>query len=149
MSDLSLKIADLSPEKRELLLRRLNEKRTNATRPQIQPQSRESGALPLSFAQRRLWFLDRMEPGTPLYNLPLAMRLTGPLDADALQRSINEIVRRHEILRTTFTVVDGQPVQVVAPEAAGNTPLAVSDLRGGGAAETQRMIDEEAQRPFE
>jgi hypothetical protein len=71
------------------------------------------GPLPASFAQRRLWFLDRLSPGSPAYNVPLAYRLSGPLDAEALWRSLSELVRRHEVLRTTFDVRGGEPVQVI------------------------------------
>jgi acyl carrier protein len=70
--------------------------------------------LPLSFAQQRLWLLDRIDPGSPLYNVPRALRLVGDLDVDALSRSLSEIVRRHEALRTTFPTVDEQPVQLIA-----------------------------------
>ncbi len=71
--------------------------------------------IPLSFAQQRLWVVDRMTPGVPLYNICSALRLAGKLDVGALQRSLDEIVRRHETLRTTFALVDGEPIQVVAP----------------------------------
>ncbi|HEX7239813.1 MAG TPA: condensation domain-containing protein, partial [Longimicrobiaceae bacterium] len=74
--------------------------------------------LPLSWAQERLWFMDVLQPGTAAYNIPLALRLTGALDADALARAFTEIVRRHESLRTVFASVDGQPVQVVRSPAA-------------------------------
>lgn len=74
--------------------------------------------LPLSFAQQRLWFLDQLEPGSPLYNIPAAVRLEGLLNIDALLRSFNEIRERHESLRTHFTVVEGEPVQVISTDAA-------------------------------
>src|SRR5262249_7018383 len=83
--------------------------------------------LALSFGQRRLWFLDQLEPGNPQYNMPFALRLEGPLDAGALERSLNEIARRHAILRTTFAIVDGQPVQAIAPSLT--VPLPSTDLR--------------------
>jgi amino acid adenylation domain-containing protein len=82
--------------------------------PPIEPTGR-AGTLPPSFAQQRLWFLDRLEPGNPFYNLPAALRIEGELDDVALERSLDEIMRRHEVLRTNFHVVDGEPVQVVAP----------------------------------
>src|SRR5262249_34475294 len=89
--------------------------------PPIQPVGREGDggrpvALPLSFAQQRLWFLDQLEPGNLFYNIPLAVRLQGPLDVGALERGLNEIVRRHEVLRTTFPAEAGTPHQVIAPE---------------------------------
>ncbi|GAA1737698.1 amino acid adenylation domain-containing protein [Luedemannella helvata] len=71
--------------------------------------------LPLTFGQERLWFLDRLEPGDPSYNIPLAYRLRGPVDADALERALGVVEGRHEALRMRFAERDGEPVQVVAP----------------------------------
>src|SRR5436305_1430713 len=85
-------------------------------------------ALPLSFAQERLWFLDRLEPGQTLYNLPLVLRLAGELDAAALAAAFGEIARRHEALRTVFAERDGEPVQRVLP--AGPWELPAADLSG-------------------
>ena len=83
---------------------------------------------PVSFAQRRLWFLDRMQPGTPLYNIPAALELNIPLQVPALQRSLDELARRHDALRTTFRLgEDDQPVQHVA--AGGSLNLEVIDLQ--------------------
>ena len=107
--------------------------------------------LPLSFAQQRLWFLDQLEPGSAFYNVPAAVRLSGRLEVAALERSLSEVVRRHESLRTTFAEADGQPVQVIHPP----TPLAlhVEDLRCLDAAECEaearRLATEEAQQPFD
>jgi amino acid adenylation domain-containing protein len=118
--------------------------------PPLQCLPRE-GPLPLSFAQQRLWFLDRFEPDSPFYNIPAAARLSGDLDKTALERSLQEIVRRHGTLRTTFQAVEGQPVQVVAP--ALTLPLPVVDLTGlpetDRAEEARRLAREEAQRPFD
>ena len=71
--------------------------------------------LPLSFAQQRLWFLDQLEPGSAFYNIPAAVRLRGVLNIEALERTLSEVVRRHEVLRTHFIAVDGEPVQVIEP----------------------------------
>jgi malonyl CoA-acyl carrier protein transacylase/alpha-ketoglutarate-dependent taurine dioxygenase len=87
------------------------------------PRDRE---LPLSFSQQRLWFLDQTTPGSPVYNLSIAVWLSGELSFTALQRSVDEVVRRHEALRTTFATVEGQPVQVIAREL--KLPLTVVDL---------------------
>jgi len=92
--------------------------------PPITPMARD-GHPPLSFAQQRLWFIDQLAPRNSAYNIPAAIRLEGPLNVIALERSLNEVVRRHEALRTTFTVVDGGPAQVIAPSltmAAGHRP---------------------------
>jgi hypothetical protein len=107
--------------------------------------------LPLSSAQQRLWFLDQLTPGTPAYNIPCALRLTGPLQTDALERAIAGLVARHESLRTRFAAHGGHPVQVIAATAPGLLP--VIDLRAGSAAERERQLDElllaEAVRPFD
>jgi amino acid adenylation domain-containing protein len=86
---------------------------TGEAQPAIRRVPRD-GELPLSFAQQRLWFLDRFEPGGNFYNIPAAFRLAGRVDRGALERSLGEIVRRHEALRTTFETRDGKPVQCIA-----------------------------------
>src|SRR5262249_30679407 len=93
--------------------------------PRLQRVARE-GTLPLSYAQQRLWFLDQLKPGSSFYNLPGAVLLRGSLKQSALEDSLKELVRRHEILRTTFGVADGQPFQVIAPTLS--LPLPVIDL---------------------
>ncbi|HSK77695.1 MAG TPA: amino acid adenylation domain-containing protein [Thermoanaerobaculia bacterium] len=95
--------------------------------PPVVPGPRD-GALPCSFAQQRLWFLDRLMPQSAGYNMPANLRLEGPLDVSALEASLAGIVRRHESLRTTFAAVDGQPVQRIAPP--GPWMLPVVDLSG-------------------
>src|SRR5262249_52044248 len=90
------------------------EQGTSLETSEIEPISRD-GELPLSFAQQRLWFLDQLETGSSSYNMPAAVRLKGVLKADALEQSFREIVRRHEVLRTTFRMVNGRPIQVIAP----------------------------------
>ena len=111
------------------------------------------GALPLSFAQQRLWFLDRLEAGTATaYNVPAALRLTGLLNIDALSRSLTDIVRRHEVLRTTFPMIDGQPVQVIAAPSS-SALLRVVELseltEDEREREARRLAIEEAQTPFD
>ncbi|HEX4499520.1 MAG TPA: amino acid adenylation domain-containing protein [Thermoanaerobaculia bacterium] len=81
------------------------------------------GEIPLSFSQERLWFLDQLEPGSPLYNVQTGVRLTGRLDAGALARSLGEVVRRHEVLRTGFETVGGRAHQVIHPEARPGLPV--------------------------
>ncbi len=117
--------------------------------PPIRPVSRDR-ELPLSFAQQRLWFLDQLEPDSPFYNLAEAVRLSGPLDETTLIRSLNEVVRRHEALRTTFPTVNGQPRQVIAPALTLALPVVdLSDLPAADAeAEVARQARAEAQTPF-
>ncbi|HET6262476.1 MAG TPA: amino acid adenylation domain-containing protein, partial [Chloroflexia bacterium] len=107
--------------------------------------------FPTSFAQQRLWLVDQLEPGSAFYNVPVATRLKGPLDTQALERSLAELVRRHEALRTTISVVEGEPVQVVAPSA--DSPLPVVDLshmrEEAREAEAHRLAEEEARKPFD
>ena len=118
-----------------------------------------TGDVPLSFAQQRLWFLDQFEPGSVVDNIPAAVRLTGPLKVTALEQSLNEIVRRHDVLRATFPTVDGQPYQVICPalplrQAQGQlVTLSVVDLRElpevEREAEARRLATAEAQQPFD
>jgi Condensation domain/TubC N-terminal docking domain len=110
-----------------------------------------AGDLPLSFAQQRLWFLDQLVAGSPVYNIARAFRLHGPLDLPALIQSIDEIVRCHEVLRTTFAVVDEQPVQVIVPSLTVRVPVVeLWDLPAlERESEAQRLAVEEAQRPFD
>ena len=80
-----------------------------------QPNGNEVASFPLSFAQQRLWFVDQLVPDSSIYTVPLALRLTGKLDGEALEQSVNEVIRRHQILRTFFKVEGAQPVQKVTP----------------------------------
>ncbi|HEX8430479.1 MAG TPA: condensation domain-containing protein, partial [Longimicrobium sp.] len=107
--------------------------------------------VPVSFAQERLWLLDRMDPGKAAYGIPLALRLGGALDMDALAAACAELVRRHESLRTLFRWIDGAPMQVILPDGA--LPLHATDLRDIPAddrdAELRRLLDREAARGFD
>ncbi|HSF43685.1 MAG TPA: amino acid adenylation domain-containing protein [Thermoanaerobaculia bacterium] len=118
--------------------------------PPIVPVPRD-GDLPLSFAQQRFWFLHQLAPDSPAYNSPKAVRLDGRLGVAALERTLGEVVRRHEVLRTTFPMVDGRAVQRIAP--AGRFRLPVVDLAGLAGPvreeESARLAREEARRPFD
>ncbi|MCA1612829.1 MAG: amino acid adenylation domain-containing protein [Acidobacteria bacterium] len=109
------------------------------------------GPLPLSFSQQRLWFLSQLEPDNPVYNISAAVRLKGRLDIGALERTLDEIVGRHEVLRTTLATVDGSPVQVVSPPRPSR--IHVVDLsgmpEGEREAEARRRATEEARQPFD
>jgi amino acid adenylation domain-containing protein len=122
----------------------------DAEQPPLVRVSRDQ-KLPLSFAQQRLWFIDQLEPQTALYNIPAAVRLSGQLDIPALEGTLSEIVRRHEVLRTTFTQAETRPIQVI--NAAMNIKLPVADLRGltetEREAEVARLAGDEARRPFD
>src|SRR5205085_1466599 len=113
--------------------------------PPLRPAVR-AASPPLSFAQQRLWFLDQLQPDSPVYNMPMALRLAGPLDAAALEQSLTAIICRHEALRTTFTTIDGRPVQVIAACQAMRLPII--DLRGlapsARGVEAVRLAAEEA-----
>ncbi|MGH7827842.1 MAG: condensation domain-containing protein, partial [Candidatus Binatia bacterium] len=111
----------------------------------------EGFVFPLSFAQQRLWFVEQLQPGTGVYNLPVAYRLRGPLNLVALEQSLNEVVRRHEILRTTFSLVQGEPVQVIAE----NSKIKVQAVDFRDLSEpareisAARFVSDESRRPFD
>jgi amino acid adenylation domain-containing protein len=142
---------ELSPKRRALLKTLRQKKGVDLSLTERIPRRADEGPAPLSFAQERLWFLDQLEPGNSTYNVAAAVRLKGRLSITALEQSINEIVRRHEVLRTTFAAAGGPPVQVVAP--AMKLTLREEDLRGLSEAESHGEIDrraaEEARRPFD
>ncbi|HTG31297.1 MAG TPA: non-ribosomal peptide synthase/polyketide synthase, partial [Thermoanaerobaculia bacterium] len=120
-----------------------------AAAPPIEPVPRQ-GSLPLSFAQERLWFLDRLAPGNAAYNIPLALVGHGELSLPAMAAAIGEIVRRHEALRTTYVAVDDRPAQVIAPAEDWTLPLL--DLSAlpevSGREEARRLADETMAAPF-
>jgi hypothetical protein len=146
---------ELSGSHRALLEERLQRARQTNTRTAEArtsiPRRTARGDVPLSFAQERLWFLDQLEPGSAVYNVCQAVRMRGTLDLVALEKSLNEIVRRHEILRTNFVASEGRAVQVIAPERAIN--VTVVDLcawrDGTGEEEVERRLQEESRRPFD
>jgi amino acid adenylation domain-containing protein len=135
------RLASLSAQERRAALARLLEAQSAG----------DGGVFPLSLAQERLWFLDHWEPGSPAYNSRMAVRLDGRLDVAALERTVNEIVRRHEILRTTFGTLGGRPVQVVAPELTVPLPLVdLSHLPEQERAEHALLLcTAEVRRPFD
>ncbi|WP_233583204.1 non-ribosomal peptide synthetase [Corallococcus sp. CA053C] len=114
-------------------------------------RARVDGLPPLSFAQQRLWFIDQLEPGSPLYTMPFALRLSGTVDVPALLEAVDALVRRHETLRTTYEARDGEPRQRIHPARPGR--LRVEDLghlpADAREAEAARRAEAEAQRPFD
>jgi amino acid adenylation domain-containing protein len=118
------RLQNLSPEKRSLLLKALQQEAASSKPSKILPQRDRSFPIPLSFAQQRLWFLEQLQPeSSAAYNISTAAILKGRLDVALLQKSLNEIIRRHEILRTTFTTVEDRPVQEIAPTLTLEIPV--------------------------
>ncbi|MEO0868856.1 MAG: condensation domain-containing protein, partial [Cyanobacteria bacterium J06642_11] len=113
-------LKNLSPEQKRELLAKLLEKKAAAKQPQ-----RTTQTFPLSFAQQRLWFIDQLQPGQAVYTIPAALRLQGNLSKDILQRCLNEIVARHEVLRTQFMVAEGEPSQQIQGLATVDLPLVI------------------------
>jgi len=143
--------AELSTAKKMLLEKRLQGALHNTAREPGIARRNQGDAAPLSFAQQRLWFLDQLDPGSPVYNVIEALRMDGALDIPILERSFVEVVRRHEVLRTNFVSVEGQAMQVVTPAAQFN--IRVVDLRDRSPVEREnemrRILDEESRRPFD
>ncbi|PMB00595.1 non-ribosomal peptide synthetase, partial [Fischerella thermalis CCMEE 5196] len=141
---------ELRSRKSEIInfLRQAQSYATNYTQA-ITPAPR-NGNLPLSFAQQRLWFLEQLQPDSYTYNLPTAVRLTGILDVGLLERSLNTIIQRHEVLRTNFKTVDGNPVLQIQPSVT--LPLTVIDLQNFNPIEQDEEVRhlalKEAQTPF-
>src|SRR5437588_6560116 len=149
-TDIGRQMAALSPAQRALLELRLMKKnrREQTTRHVI---ARQLKSAPLSYNQQGLWVLNQLMPGESVYHTPTAARLTGELDVEALKKALQAIVDRHDALRTTFVVVDGEPMQTIASKLSLEMPLV--DL--GSLAETvreeeaQRLLQDEVGKPFD
>jgi amino acid adenylation domain-containing protein len=152
MTDTQHKLSGLSAEKKAVIFELLRKKRkAKGEEDRIEPREDPSAPLPLSFGQLRLWFLDRLHPGDPTYNLPSATRIRGPLHLPSLALALTAVADRHEALRTTFAATeDGEPVQVIAPRFVPRMP--VVDLAALPAArrnpEIRRWVEEESRLPF-
>src|SRR6266511_682071 len=150
MDNLYQRIANLPPEKRALLELRLIKQSGAAAEAETIPRRDTSAPCPLSFAQQRLWFLNQLQPDSPAYNMSSAMRMCGTLNMEALHKTLDAIVARHEVLRTTYAAVDGSPVQVIAESRSLEVP--VIDLRrwpdAEREAEVQRLLLASTERPF-
>src|SRR5215203_213330 len=125
MPNTSTRLASLSPEERAALVMQLKRKSQRAEKPVEHAIARRPirTEAPLSFAQQRLWFLHQLDPNSSAYHLPIYYQFTGELNINALEQSLNEIVRRHEILRTVFSERDDTPLQIVQPSALVALPL--------------------------
>ncbi len=145
-------IADLSKKIVEAQKVKTNKEESTAVK-SLAPIPKRKNISPtvLSFAQKRLWFLDQYEPDSSLYNISMAFRLLGKLNVDALHNAINTMISRHDSLRTTFTTKEGEPVQVVVQTLNLDLPLIDigSFTEDDRDREAQRLINEEAQKPFD
>ena len=141
---LSKKLTGLSPQEKRALLAKLLQQKSQKTKTPIK-------TAPVSFGQERMWFLDQLESGSAVYTIRTAVRLTGTLDISILQKSLNEIIRRHEALRTTFHSVDGKPFQKISPDLT--MPFLIDSLQtlpvSQRQAEMQRLATLEAQSAFD
>jgi amino acid adenylation domain-containing protein len=138
----------LSPESRALLEQRLLQTLAGKKRASAPAAKRESA--PLSYSQQSLWFVEQLQPNSAAYNIPSALKLTGPLNVSALQKTLQKIVDRHDILRTRFVANDGKPTQFVRPSAQLDVP--VEDVSALPAQQreaiTRTLINQEVRRPF-
>src|SRR4051794_18685583 len=145
------RLAGLSPSQRALLEQRLLERRMDAARRKAIPPREGDGPAPLSYAQELLWLLSQVFDDGIAYNSPGAYHLTGPLDLELLRRALEGLVERHSILRTTYTVTGGTPVQVIGKTEP--VELNVVDLRGLPVderhSESQRILKEESRHRFD
>ncbi|WP_163868729.1 amino acid adenylation domain-containing protein, partial [Myxococcus eversor] len=133
----------------EQLALRVERATESASLPPLLPAPRDGAPLPLSFAQQRLWFLEQLQPGTPTYNMPAALRLEGPLDVVSLQRAFSELIRRHEALRTSFVEDNGSPFQRISPPSLFT--LSLEDLSSVEEREplARERAHQDAARPFD
>src|SRR5450755_2167024 len=149
--DVEGRLANLSPAQRALLEQRLLARRTSAVRRRTIGRREVESPAQLSYAQELLWLLSQVFDDGIAYNAPAAFQLEGPLDLDLLRRAFDGLVARHEILRTTYTVIDGRPMQVIAPHA--QIELNVVDLRDRSPdernAEAQRVLKDESRFRFD
>ncbi|MGJ5674777.1 MAG: amino acid adenylation domain-containing protein [Nostochopsis sp.] len=147
MSDILKRLETLSPEKRKLVLQKLKKHQQS---PLLTPVSREE-PFPLSFAQQRLWFIDQLEGENCVYNVPFFWQISGFLNISALKKAIAQIIQRHEVLRTSFCVVDESPIQVI--HAHPQLKMQVLDWRQLTAkdqlSKAQQLATEELQKPFD
>jgi amino acid adenylation domain-containing protein len=153
MRDIAERISALTPEQRALFEARLKQKGLHVPAVQTIPRRKEAGSAtcPASIDQERLWFIDQLQPGNTAYNIFNASRIRGPLDVPVMERVINELIGRHEVLRTTLKSVNGLPMQVIAPELKITlTPVSLQHLPTQERyAEAVRLTTEEFARPFD
>jgi amino acid adenylation domain-containing protein len=154
MADATTRIANLSPPQAARLREKLGLKAAAGVAPSSpapRPLQAAGEPVTLSYGQERLWFIDQLQPGSPAYNIPGTFPLFGPVDAALLQRCVEEIVRRHEILRTIFTTREGRPVQIVGAARPVLLPIVDLSTTALDACDTEmrRVVTAEIQRPFD
>ena len=134
-----------------LLEQRLKGAARRQAESRVIPKRPNPDSAPLSFAQRQMWVIDQMTPGNPAYDLPVGYRIKGRLDATALENGFNEIIKRHEALRTTFTLSDGEPLQLIHPEHKIKINITKLDHLSGEEQENrlQALASEESVRSFD
>ncbi|HVR95483.1 MAG TPA: amino acid adenylation domain-containing protein, partial [Thermoanaerobaculia bacterium] len=153
MVDVTTRTEELSPKQRRLLelMLRQKQKEASAPAPASIPRRRPGDPVVLSFGQKRLWFIEQLQPGSPAYHVPGAVRIRGPLDVAVLDAALQGVARRHEILRTSFPVVDGQPALRIADEPG--LELEMVDLRAvpdaAREAELARQVSARVLQPFD
>src|SRR5256885_14149729 len=142
--------SELSAQKQKLLAELLRSRLNDVQHRQTIPRHNRSSA-PLSFAQQRMWFLYQFESDKALYNIPLVMRLNGPLQIGALKDAIGEIVRRHEALRTSFTMLAGESVQMIHPPRPADVRIIdLEECAGKGEqVEIKRIVQAQAHAAFD
>jgi len=144
------RIKSLPPEKRALLEKKLKQKLSKKNHLIAIPRDDNRDSFPLSFAQQRLWFLYQLDPESPFYNIPTSLRLSGLLDTQALKSSINDIIKRHEALRTAFISEGKEAVQKIYPDLSIDLPIEDLTQLKDEEQETaiKHLSDEEVRKPF-
>src|ERR1041385_6309537 len=137
---------DFSVARRALLAKLMQDEGLASATTQSIPLRAERDRAPLSMTQRRLWFINQLEPDNPVYNNYFAFRLNGTVNLPALQQAIDEIVNRHEILRTTFAMEGSEPVQIITDQ---KVKIVVVDVDDSSEDNVARLATEEARRPFD
>jgi len=147
-NEVNKRIANLTPAQRALFEQRLKQKRAAVKQQKTITKRVNREEFPLSFAQERMWFLQQLEPENATYNRPINIKLTGKLNVTVLELSLNEILRRHEVLRSKYTVVDGLPILVIDTQI--NLKLSIINLRSSNQQKTEleKLVKKEAQQPF-
>ena len=148
--EISKRRSKLSLVQQEFLKKRLQGEIQSDFQLEVIPRRSQISPAPLSFAQQRLWFLAQLEPNSPFYNIPAAVRLQGQLNLGALQQSFNEIISRHEALRSNFQTIEGQAISVISEMMPLILPIFdISELPlNQQEAEVRQQASQEAQKPF-